>query len=543
VRSSSVRAAIFTLVAVGVSHPAFTQPATQPAGPTDPAIFRVTVVGTTPLPGVDVKMDWLPAPVQIATSKEIERTQAIDVSNFLVRRINGVNVNEVQNNPFQPDINYRGYTASPLLGTPQGISVYLDGVRLNQPFGEVVSWDLIPRIALATAALMPGSNPLFGLNTLGGALSLQTKDGRTAPGTTVQAFGGASARRAVEIEHGGRNASDTINWYVAGSLFAEDGWRDESPSDVRQIFGKLGWQHDSNALTVSVAHANNSLNGNGLQDFRLLDSDYDSVYTKPDTTDNRATLLSVNARRRLAGSLSLSANAYYRHLRTTTLNGDINEESLDQSIYQPGAAERAALAAAGYGQIPASGLDATNTPFPFLRCVGNVLLDDEPAEKCNGLINRSRTGQHNGGFSGQLSGRGKIGAREHLFTGGAAFDRSSVAFEQSTELGYINSDRSVTGTGAFGDGETGGEIDGEPFDTRVNLDGTVSTFSLFATDTLPIGERVHVTVSGRFNRTVIENRDQILPGGGPGSLDGRHTYSRFNPAAGLTVDLSPASTL
>ena len=87
-------------------------------------------------------MDWLPAPIQSATGEEIARSQALDLSNFLTRRVNGVFANEVQNNPFQPDINYRGYTASPLLGTPQGISVYMDGVRLNQPFGDVVSWDL-----------------------------------------------------------------------------------------------------------------------------------------------------------------------------------------------------------------------------------------------------------------------------------------------------------------------------------------------------------------------------------------------------------------
>lgn len=82
-----------------------------------------------------------------------------------------------QGNPFQPDLNFRGFTASPLLGTPQGLSVYMDGVRLNQPFGDVVSWDLIPRSVIGSIALMPGSNALFGLNTLGGALAIQTKDG------------------------------------------------------------------------------------------------------------------------------------------------------------------------------------------------------------------------------------------------------------------------------------------------------------------------------------------------------------------------------
>ena len=141
----------------------------------------------------------IPAPVQTATARDIETSGALDVADFLNRRMNGVHVNEIQNNPFQPDVNYRGYTASPLLGTPQGLSVYMDGVRLNQPFGDVVSWDLIPRIAIASTTLMPGSNPLFGLNTLGGALSLQTKNGLSTAGTTVQATYGSDVRRAVDV--------------------------------------------------------------------------------------------------------------------------------------------------------------------------------------------------------------------------------------------------------------------------------------------------------------------------------------------------------
>jgi hypothetical protein len=156
----------------------------------------------------------------------------------LNRRLGGVNINENQENPFQPDLNYRGYTASPLLGTPEGISVYMDGVRQNQPFGDVVSWDLIPRIAISDVALVPGSNPLVGLNSLGGAGSIETKDGRSKPGTSIGVFGGSFGRRAVEFEHGGSN-SKGLNWYVAGNLLHDDGWRIKSPSDVQQTFSKL----------------------------------------------------------------------------------------------------------------------------------------------------------------------------------------------------------------------------------------------------------------------------------------------------------------
>lgn len=500
--------------------------------------ITVTVIGTTPLPGVEVPVSQVPGPVQVAGEREITDSGALEVSDFLNRRFGGVHVNEVQGNPFQPDVNYRGYTASPLLGTPQGISVYMDGVRLNQPFGDVVSWDLIPRMAIATAALMPGSNPLFGLNTLGGALSVQTKDGRLFQGTSVQATYGSNVRRALEIEHGGRSTSGRLDWYLAGTVFGEDGWRVDSPSDVRQVFGKLGWRGERADLSVSTGYADNELRGNGLQEVRMLERDHSSLYTKPDITNNRSTLVNVSAQRQLTSRLSLRTNAYYRDIRTRTVNGDINEDALDQQVYQPNATERAALAAAGYGTVPATGVNASNTPFPSLRCIANVLLNDEPAEQCNGLINRTRSNQHNAGIAGQVTDRRAVGAGTNLLTAGAAFDAGSAHFFQSAELGYLISDRSITGVNAFADGVSGGALDGEPFDTRVDLDGQVRTWSLYATDTLPIGTRTHVTLSGRYNRTTVRNRDRIAPGGGPTSLDGDHAFSRFNPAVGLTMELS-----
>ena len=194
--------------------------------------------------------------------------------------------------------------------------------------------------------------------------------------------------------------------------------------------------------------------------------------------------------------------------------------------------------------MPAAGADATNTPFPSWRCIGNVLLNDEPAKKCNGLINRTRTVQQNGGVSGQLMLRDAFGRRRsNQFTAGAANDRSRVGFAQSTELGYLNPDRSVTGVNAFGDGVSGGEVDGEPYDARVDLNGLLQTWSVYGSDTVSLGDAWHVTVSGRYNITTLENRDRIDPGGGSGSLDGDHSFGRFNPA-GVTYSPSepPIST-
>jgi len=495
--------------------------------------YAVDVVGATPLAGIELIPDEIPSPVQASTHRDIEASGALDLPNFLNRRMRGVFINEMQGNPFQVDLNYRGYTVSPLLGTPQGISVYYDGVRLNQPFGDVVSWDLIPKIAISEVAIIPGSNPLFGLNTLGGAVSLRTKDGRIFPGTTLQFGGGRFSRKTVDIEHGGASRNG-FNWYAASSLFFEEGWRESSPSNVRQFIGKLGWQRENATIGLSLSYANNSLIGNGLQEQRFLGRDYRSAYTKPDLTANRSPFLNLTGRRSLSPAVAFSGLVYFRYIRTRTLNGDINEESLDQSVYQPGAAERAALAAAGYTGFPTSGENASNTPFPFWRCLANVLLRDEPSEKCNGQLNRSGTHQRNYGIAAQLNWFSAWDGHRNQLTAGASYDGNRIGFSQSTELGYLNLDRSVTGVAAFGDGITGGSANGEPYDTRVELSSRVRSMSFFATDTLSAGSRLDLTISGRFNRTLIDNGDIIRPSAGTGSLSGRHVLQRFNPAAGMT---------
>ncbi len=493
----------------------------------------VQVIGITPLPGLGVPLSQVPAPVQSATGRDLERSGARGIADFLQRNFGGVYVNEMQGNPFQPDINYRGYTASPLLGTPQGLSVYLDGVRMNQPFGDVVNWDMIPKNALRTVTLMPGSNPLYGLNTLGGALSLETKDGLSDPGTAINLLVGLFRRGTVEFEHGGANRNG-LDWFVAGTAYSEGGWRDSSPTQLSQLFGKLGWGTGLTRVTLAYAYSDSKLTGNGLQEQRFLERQYASVYTKPDITENRSGFLNLTATHAISDDLTFSGNAYYRSTASSTMNGDINEDSLDQAVYQPNAAERAALTAAGYAGFPLAGENAANTPFPFWRCIANVLLRDEPGEKCNALLNRSHTTQRNYGASGQLTWSGAAWGFRHRLTTGAALDLSRMRFDQSTQIGYLNPDRSVTTLNGFADGVTGGNVDGVPFDNRVDLGAATRTASLYASDTVVLGDVWHLTASGRYNHTRVQNRDQINPGGGARSLDGDHSFARFNPALGLT---------
>jgi len=514
------------------------------------SLSTVTVIATTPLPGIGLSKAQIPAAVQTATSQDIENSGALDITDFLNRSLGSVYINEAQGNPFMADVNYRGYTASPLLGTPQGLSVYVDGVRMNQPFGDVVMWDLIPKSAISSVSLMAGSNPLFGLNTLGGALSLQTKDGLKNPGTAIEISRGSFGRKNLQLEHGGANTKG-LDWFITGNVYKENGWRDNSPSRLGQLFGKLGW-HDANSqLNLSYAHSDNTLNGNGMQEAQMLAVNRASVYTKPDTTANRADFLNLQGRTALSDGLLLSGNAYYRNTRTDTSNGDLNQAALGESVYYTGqAADQAWLAAHAYG-APAnestSSQTSTSFAFPKWRCIAQAGQNSEPNEKCNGLITTSNTKQDNMGFSGQLTFLSEGSGQRNQAVVGAAFDTSRSTFRQATQFGYLNADRSITPVGVFADGTQNSE---NAFDQRVSLDGKVRTWSLFGTDTLTLRDVWHLTVSGRYNQTRLKNTDKLYPynnatttGEQRGSLDGDHRFQRFNPAIGVSYAPSNALNL
>ena len=497
----------------------------------DTANTSVDVVAAAPIGGLGVALNDIPLPVQSVTDRSLIDTNAIDMTETLKKRLNGVYVNENQNNPFQPDVNYRGFTASPLLGTPQGLSVYLDGVRQNQPFGDVVSWEFIPKIAIADMVLIPGSNPVYGLNTLGGAIAVHTKDGLSHPGLTISGYGGSFGRRALEGEWGG-STNNGFNWFASGTLFHEDGWRVLSPSSVRQSFAKLGWNRVETAISVSGAYSLSSLTGNGTQDFRTLarssgvNSGYSSVYSIPDTIVEHSPSLTLNLTHTLSSALTVNANSYIRYIRGNSANGNINSNSFTESLYTLTSADRQALTAAGV-PYPSYRLDASNTPYPYLRCIAQGLELSEPVEKCNGINNTTTSKQHAYGASAQLSWQT---AHNQLAVGGA-WDHGTLSFLQNAQFGYLNADRySITLIPSFADGST--NANGTPVDSRVNLHGNTNTPGFYATDTLTAGRWVF-TVAGRFNHITINNVDRLPATDYRGTLTAINTFERFNPSAGV----------
>jgi iron complex outermembrane receptor protein len=180
---------IYPLLTLAISQTVFADDVPQDLG-------IMNIVGVSPLGG-SIDADKLPTPVQTVSSEQLEKTQTISLADYINRYLGSAHVNEAQNNPLQPDISYRGFVASPLMGLPQGLSTYVNGVRFNEPFGDTVNWDLLPQGAIDSMA-MYSSNPIYGLNTLGGAIAIKTKTGFSSPKHQLEVIGGSWDRHSEE---------------------------------------------------------------------------------------------------------------------------------------------------------------------------------------------------------------------------------------------------------------------------------------------------------------------------------------------------------
>ena len=461
--------------------PAFAAQQVQQSNPAPPPAPQyqesVEVVGVTPIHGSGLPSTLVPSNVQVFGSTHLGSRQVLDVGSFLSSRGASVQTSDVQAGTFQPDVVFRGFTASPLLGASQGIAVYLDGVRVNDPFGDTVAWDILPTVAVSSINLMPGSNPLFGLNALGGALSLRTKDGFAAAGERFSYATGAFGRHHLEAESGGHRNS--LAYYVAGTFTRESGWRDFSPSTVRRVFGNAAWRGGSSSVVVSVTAAANDLSGNGGAPVSLLESDREAVFTHPDKAGNDVALVVINAHRQIRPDLALEAAGYIRGSRLHTFNGDEADDDGEPD---------------GNGD-PA--FDAVN--------------------------NTSRTSGHGAGVTGQVTRTGTLGGRASHFVLGAGVDASATRFEFAAEHAMLAEDRGTVGSGLFDE------------DASILLRTRAVTGSGFLSETWSVTSRMSLSGAARFNWTSVALRDQLGD-----ALNGDHQFARVNPAVGVTYQAGAA---
>ena len=279
----------------------------------------IDIISITPVLGVGLPVEKIPYNVQSSSASDLDRGANLDITDFMERSFNSVTINEAANNPLQPDLQYRGFTASPLLGLPQGLAIYQNGVRVNEVFGDTINWDLIPEGSIHSMNLIGGANPVYGLNTLGVTVSIETKNGFNFNGTNVELYNATGHQRNVfSIETGDNDG--TFGHYATVQYFDEKGWRDASPSDALNLFGSLSYRDDvTTSLDLNVNYANTDLIGNGAIPIEFAKQDYDGIFTSPDHTFNEMIMVQAQGSHWYTDDYQVAGNVRKSHFLSQIL--------------------------------------------------------------------------------------------------------------------------------------------------------------------------------------------------------------------------------
>ena len=474
--------------------PGADEPKAPPASATEKH-EEVRVVAPTPVDGMPVDTMHFPGNIQHVSASEARSAATVQASETLERSFASVHLAAPQGGNFEPDVFFRGFESSPLLGTPQGISVYQDGVRLNETFGDSVHWSLIPPGAVASLDLLPGSDPLFGQNTIGGALSIHTKTGFSDPGTAVRASGGSYGRRSAAVETGGHEKQ--AGWFLAADALGEDGWRQDSPARLARVFGDASWRGTGLSMDLTAEFASSRLSGNGTAPPSLLAVDRTAVFTTPDRSSTSDALLAWRARVALSAGTALVVNLSGRWTRPETSNGDASP------FFACEAAADAGLLCENSPAGPQRVHDQSGAPVP--------------AAGLDAVLNRTAARENDGAATVQVESSARLFGIETRLVAGVAAEYGRTRYESSVELASFDEARAAIGTGLFAR------------DSAVALRSSRTSLAGFFSGSLQLASAVALTAGGRFDHSSIELEDEIGV-----ALNGDHSASRFNPTAGLT---------
>ncbi len=474
---------------------------------------EILVVGTTPVPGLRIDADKVPGNVQSLVSADLTRNGSADLTGAMNDQIGSVNINDALADPFQPDILYRGFEASPVLGTPQGLAVYQNGVRINEAFGDTVNWDLIPDVAIERIDILSASS-VFGLNALGAAMSVTMKTGFSYQGVEAELSGGSFNQRSGSAEVGFQRG--LVGFYAAARVLNQDGWRFFSHDSLHQFYMDLSLHGEGPTLDLSYARADNRLFGQGAAPVQSLAIDSENVFTGPQDNIDTLDFFTLNGGYELARTVAAQSVVYLRNVRQTVANGN-------NSSYVACAALAALCQSDGTTPLA----DTAGGIVPDLTHGGTTLIGENDSESI-----RSR----GWGGSLQLTSSARLVALSNEFALGTTFDTAETRFFSSSELGVINSQLTVLPSPYVVDTP---ENAGNGFSaTPVSLDAGNTYYGFYATDTVDLTARLAVTVSGRYNIARIDLVDRLGH-----ALDGDNRFAHFNPALGATLKVTPDVTV
>ena len=489
----------------------------------------VDIISVSPVQGSGLSIDRVPGKIQTLSRDQLGKKKNFSITETLNRESTGISLFNLNSSPMQNDINFRGYVGGPLLGTAQSIAVYQNGMRINESFGEVVQWDLVPDFATHSMQIFSGGDPIFGQNAIGGAITMEMKNGFNFQGANLTTSAGNYARTNEVLEYGQK--LENLGIYIGANFNYDKGWRDHSESYLNTLFGDVRYRPDDDTeLFVNFGQAYTDLRGNGAVPVTLMDLEgRDAVYTYPDNTHNKNYYANFGGNHFVNNRLSLQGNIYYRHMERRNYNGDEFEAGDCGKGYNFSRGTADGLLCSELevsGSSDETYLDVAGNTISY-TALGLDLEDDENEVENIGAINRSNTKQNQFGLNFQSTYDYAGLNKKNTVITGLSYEFSHNSFASSTELGIIQGDRGVQGTGVLLSQDSEGE---NIFIT--NLEATTHNLALYGSNTIDLDNATSVNISGRWNWASLKMDDQYSS-----ALEGHHFFNEFNPGVGVTRKL------
>jgi iron complex outermembrane receptor protein len=461
------------------------------------------VVATTPLGGGEIDVAKSPFAVWQTNSQDAQTFNDTTLPDTLARSAPGVTVGNVSGNEFEPDLFYRGFDATAVTGTPQGLAVYQNGTRINEAFGDVVNWDLIPQIAIDKTTII-AANPIFGLNALGGAVTVTMKNGFTWQGFETDAEVGSFVRAQEQIQYGKQFGNWSI--YAAASQINDGGWRVAEASQLTNFYGDLGYKANGFESHLQLTAGNTQFGVSAFTPIQQLQTNWGSVYTIPQTTYNQMVMLQWTGSYAYSPTLSFQGGAYFRQFNQQHVDGNGTEVT------------------------PCPPFSCLNGS-PVHDTLGGIIPDISQGGTLDlGEDDDNQTQSRSVGVSGQVVDTDKIFGRDNSLTVGTSLDYGWTHYTGSSQLGTISFTGNAFPVTVFPFFIDEPDSFLNPIDVRAN-----NTYvGVYALDTFNATDRLTLTGGGRFNFAAIN-----LEGTNDALLSGYSDYFHLNPTVGLTYKLTP----
>ena len=487
------------------------------------------VVSATPIPtssagGIDINK--VPGDLTIVSAKDFVQQYSPSVTTALTSHVPAAVSLSVDGSDLSPDLFYRGFDASRISGTSAGLAIYQNGVRINESFGDSVNLDLIPPIALASADVYT-NNPIFGLNALGGAINFTTKTGFNFHGGAVTILGGSYGRANGFGEFGKQSGNFSV--YFAGDLYRDGGYRPFGAQNAERFLADIGYRTQDSETHLIGQFGRSLLGVQGTTPQVLVQQQYNSVFTTPQTTNNQAGQAQLLSRFDITPHWSVASNFYIRQFDQTHVDGNDADVTDCSEIDGNNAGTLC--------QQPLTGTQTSNQ-LQFRTANGGTIPSMGAATDAFPYGTTAMTSTHTTSFGTQLqaTNKDKFFGHDNYFVFGGSVDTGNTSYTSRTVLGQLNAQFQNTLSGFPGAGLDLNTADNVGVNSTF-IHSTATYYGLFALDTFNVTRALAVTAGARYNVANISVSD--VSGQDP-ELNSAHNYDRINPVFGATYTFAPA---